>query len=63
MPKILIIEDNPKTARGIADHLSDQKLEFSFASNGIEGIEKLRQEKIDLVVLDLQMPKMSGDHS
>lgn len=58
---ILIVEDNRKTAKSIADLLIQEKLEVSTANNGMEGLEKLHQEKIDLVVLDLQMPKMSGD--
>ena len=30
------------------------------ASNGVEGLEKLKKERVDLIVLDLMMPKMNG---
>ncbi|MFH1258818.1 MAG: response regulator [Elusimicrobiota bacterium] len=58
---VLIIEDNKKTSKSMEDLLRKEGLEVTTANNGIEGMEKLRRGEIDLVVLDLQMPKMSGD--
>ncbi len=34
--------------------------EVLFAESGIEALDKLKKEKVDLVLLDIEMPKMNG---
>lgn len=60
---ILIVEDCQVMQIMIkrAMEISDLKLEHIFtAGNGWEGIEILKQEEIDLVILDMNMPVMDG---
>jgi len=61
--KILIVDDHVLSREGIGSMLRDQT-EFtpvlSEAENGAEAIHLLSQTKYDLVLLDLQMPKIDG---
>ena len=59
--RIVIIEDTPDAARLIARILHARgSYEVSIAYNGAEGIEMVRQERPDLVILDLMMPDVDG---
>jgi len=60
IPKILIIDDEPVLQMALERALKNQNYNIVFASNGLEGIEKLKEEKPDLVLLDLRMPKLDG---
>ncbi|HET6226772.1 MAG TPA: PAS domain S-box protein, partial [Bacteroidia bacterium] len=58
--RILLCEDNPlnqKLAKRVMDKFG---FEVEIADNGLIGLEKLRKEKFDLVLMDLQMPEMDG---
>ncbi len=61
-PKILIVDDNPTNIELIKKQLQTFSPLYIFesAANGIEGLEKTRSWKPDLVLLDLMMPVMSG---
>ncbi|MEX2130809.1 MAG: response regulator [Pseudohongiellaceae bacterium] len=59
-PKILLVEDNLTNQIVIKELLAGFRLEISLADNGREGVEKIRQEHFDLVLMDLQMPIMDG---
>ncbi|PXF56546.1 MAG: response regulator [Deltaproteobacteria bacterium] len=58
--KILIVDDEPDIITFISAVLEDNGYSSISANNGIEGLELLRKEKPDLVLLDLMMPKKSG---
>ena len=60
--KVLIVDDHTLFRRGIADVLSGQDdIEVvGEAVDGLDGIEKARQLKPDLIVMDLNMPRCSG---
>lgn len=58
--KILIIEDTEFMTKLISDVLRKVGYEVVSASNGPEGIQKVREEKPDLVLLDVVMPGMDG---
>ncbi|MBW2350305.1 MAG: response regulator, partial [Deltaproteobacteria bacterium] len=58
--KILIVDDEPDIIAFISVVLEENGYSSISASNGIEGLELLRKEKPDLVLLDLMMPKKSG---
>lgn len=61
MPKkILIVDDEPDIRAFIGAVLEENGYESITASNGDEGLELLRKERPDLVLLDLMMPKKSG---
>ena len=58
--KILIIEDTELMVRLITNILEERGYEVMSASDGMEGIRKVAEEKPDLVILDVIMPHMSG---
>jgi signal transduction histidine kinase/CheY-like chemotaxis protein len=58
---ILVVEDNPMNQMVVKLILKKWKnTEMSFASDGKEGLQILNERKIDLVLMDLQMPVMDG---
>jgi two-component system, OmpR family, alkaline phosphatase synthesis response regulator PhoP len=63
MPKILIVDDEQRTREAMEqalEELEDQGVELILAGNGMEALEAIRQQKPDLVFLDVLMPKMNG---
>jgi DNA-binding response OmpR family regulator len=58
--RILIVDDEPINIEVFKAHLSQYNYHVSTASDGFEALEKIDEEKPDLVLLDLMMPKMSG---
>ena len=58
--KILIAEDNELNLKLMLDILSSQGFEIETATDGEMALDKLRHNKYDLLLLDLQMPKISG---
>lgn len=60
MSSILIIEDEPDMVLGLRDNFELEGYRVSVAHDGVEGLKKALEEKPDLVVLDLMLPKMSG---
>jgi CheY-like chemotaxis protein len=60
MKKILIIDDDPVFPRVLSDVLSLGSYEIQIAVNGKDGLDVMRKEIPDLVILDLIMPEMSG---
>lgn len=58
--KILIVEDNAQDRKIIRLHLMRLGYDLVFASTGEEGIVKAKFEKPDLIILDINLPKMSG---
>jgi len=58
--KILIIDDTDFMVKLISDILQEAGYEVIVASEGVEGLLKVRSEKPDLVILDIVMPGMDG---
>ena len=58
--KVLVVEDDAATARIIQARLEMEGLSVFTASNGVDGLETLQQQDIDLVTTDLMMPAMNG---
>lgn len=58
--KILIVEDEHKIARFLELELNYEGYEVEIANNGRDGLEKGRQKDVDLIVLDLMLPGLSG---
>jgi CheY-like chemotaxis protein len=57
MPKkILIIDDDPIVVKYLEAVFSDNGYETCTASSTMEGLDVVKQEKPDLITLDLQMP-------
>ena len=60
MRKILIIEDNELNLKLMKDILISQNYEIDTAADGEEGLEKAMENDYDLILLDIQMPVVSG---
>ena len=60
MARILIIEDDPLMSRMYQKIFSFEGYEVDLADNGADGLEKVRSQKPNLVLLDIMMPKMNG---
>jgi len=60
MKKILIVEDNEANMKLFADLLETQCYEIHKAYDGAEALKRLKGEKFDLLILDIQLPKLSG---
>lgn len=60
MYHILIVEDEEKMRLGLKDNLEFEGYRVSMAATGPSGLEKLRNEHFDLVLLDLMLPGLSG---
>src|SRR5262245_40197209 len=58
--RIMIVDDDPQIRRVLRTALVAQGYEVADARNGEEALEKVRDEKIDLLILDMNMPGMSG---
>ena len=58
--RILVAEDNETNQRVIGHFLMRMGYDPSFAANGAETIEKLKEKPYDLILMDVQMPVMDG---
>ncbi len=58
--KILIIDDEDHVVTYLNALLQDNGYDTISASNGREGMEKMKQEGADLICLDITMPEQSG---
>lgn len=59
-PRILIVDDEPDLVAVLRLGLQMEGFEVLEAADGEEGLRKAQQEKPDLVVLDLMLPRMDG---
>jgi len=58
---ILVVEDNDEISEAMSFYCSAKKdIECNVVNNGQEGLERIRNDKFDLVLLDLAMPDFSG---
>ena len=60
MAKILIVEDENKIARFVELELKYEGYEVEIAGDGRQGLEKAMHDDIDLVILDIMLPGLSG---
>lgn len=58
--KVLIADDEQGIREVIKEYCLLENYEVIEASNGIEAIEKVKKNDIDLIVLDIMMPKLDG---
>lgn len=60
MSKILIVEDEKKIARIMELEITHAGYEVEVVYNGKEGIEKVKENNFDLLILDIMLPGLDG---
>lgn len=58
--KIMVVDDEPYIARVIKFKLEQEGYTVISANDGQSGLQKIKEEKPDLVLLDVMMPGLSG---
>ncbi len=58
--RILLVEDERDLAVAMIFQLEAAGYEVIVAHDGLDGLEKAKREKVDLMILDLMLPKMDG---
>jgi DNA-binding response OmpR family regulator len=58
--KILIVDDEPHIVKMVELRLKAHGYNVVAAYDGQEGLDKVKQEKPDLIILDLMLPKLDG---
>ncbi|MFH0771760.1 MAG: response regulator [Candidatus Omnitrophota bacterium] len=59
--KILIIEDEIRLCEILELRFKDEGFEVVIANDGISGLDKANLEKPDIIILDLALPRLSGE--
>ena len=60
MPKILVVDDNAVSRELLRYVLKPLGLEIVEAASGLEALERIAEERPDVVLLDLDMPGLDG---
>jgi len=57
---VLVVDDDPDLVESISMKLSSLKYRVAKAYDGIEALDRIREEKPALVILDVMMPRKNG---
>lgn len=60
--KVLVVEDERPLAHALELKLSHEGCQVTVARNGQEGLDLIRSQQFDVVLLDMMMPVMDGFH-
>ena len=60
MKSILAVEDDPSLLELLKIHLQDIHCHLDTATDGLEGLDKIRNNPYDLIILDLMLPSLDG---
>ncbi|MGC4095701.1 MAG: response regulator [Nitrospira sp.] len=60
LKQVLVVEDDQKTQLAIQSLLKKEKLQITLADTGAAGLKQIREKTFDCVILDLQLPDMTG---
>src|SRR3954464_12537673 len=58
--RVLIVDDDPVVRRMLQLSFESENFDVLTAGDGLEGLESMRADKPDVVVLDIMMPKLDG---
>lgn len=58
--RALIVDDSLSARKVLVKKLGELGIQASEAADGVEGLERLRQDRFDLIVTDLDMPRLGG---
>ena len=59
-PTVLVVDDNAQNLELLLAYLEDVDCETASAADGLEALDFVKQNRPDLLLLDVMMPKMSG---
>jgi two-component system NtrC family sensor kinase len=57
---VLVVEDEAALGAAVAEALADAGFSVERASDGVEALDRLRQQRFDLIICDLKMPRLDG---
>ena len=60
MPKILVVDDEPEIVKLVAKLMEARGHQVSIARDGQEALDTVERDRPDLIVLDLNLPKVDG---
>jgi len=60
MKNILVVDDNQMMRKLIKNLFHGEEFEIIEATNGMEGLDFVKQNPVDLIITDIVMPKMEG---
>ena len=58
--RVLVVDDEKLIRDVIKEYLLLENMEVMEAENGIEAIEKVKNNNFDIIIMDIMMPKMDG---
>ena len=58
--RVLVVDDDQDYVDIVRTHLARRNFAVTTAAGGAEALERLQEQKFDVVLLDVMMPKMSG---
>ena len=58
--KLLVVDDEKLIREVIKEYAQNEEFQVLEAENGVEALEIIAKEEIDLIILDVMMPKMDG---
>ncbi len=60
MKRVLLVEDNREVAGVLFDYFECLGMELDYADNGELGLQLALENKFDIIILDLMLPRMDG---
>ncbi len=57
---VLLVEDDPINRTVVAGLLTEAGLNVSIANDGVDAVERMTSEPVDLILMDMQMPRLDG---
>lgn len=60
MKKVLVVEDSPVDSKNLQRILLDAGCTVTIAATGLEALEKVKTDKPDLILMDVNMPDLDG---
>ncbi len=60
LPKILVIDDSLSARKATAQFMLNNSFDVETAIDGLDGLEKIEEKRPDLILVDMEMPRMDG---
>ena len=58
--RVLVIDDSAEIREVLSLYFEHENIDYELIDNGTEGLESIRKNQFDLILLDLAMPQFSG---